>query len=587
MKEASKVVRDKIMNNINLIFWIAITIIFFLRLIHIDSDVPPTGVINYQPIDEGAYSFLAINKWKYGLINPDSLSNAIQYTAPYTRGNILGNILTYIGFSIFGNNYLGLRFASFISVFVSIILVYKIILEINKENMSRRTMLIARISVLVLTFDFTFLVASRVNETTVFRMLFVLIVVYMFIKKQHVPKYHFLISFIAMFSFSLIYITNIFLVIAYIALLGAMIVLDKENRNINCQKLGFAILGVLACLFITEVYLKVYWDTTLLANTLSSITSFSTVDKYKTTSTIFALLKRVVEFLATNYSLYNIGILVVFLYLLPKNIKEGFIKKNYNILFLLFIIGAFFCQTLYTEDFIRRKFIVIAPLLIILIAYSLNTNDIYYKTVFAKLSSSLSCIVIALGIIGYRMFIVRDGSRIDFATIDKLVILATSLIALILFIQFVALPKRSMKVLKLIACITILCNVFLSAKYVFINPTFSERNIMLQLGEDLTDSEYVVGTFSLGYSLYNNQKPVLNKTDKMIEILINNPSYYYIDYANTVENDLTNYLSGLTEGTEYSLIEIKRYEREFQRYGSKRPIALYKIHKNGEENLNE
>ena len=43
------------------------------RLLFLDADLPPWGVINYQPADEGAYAMMALNKYNYGKISPEPL----------------------------------------------------------------------------------------------------------------------------------------------------------------------------------------------------------------------------------------------------------------------------------------------------------------------------------------------------------------------------------------------------------------------------------------------------------------------------------------------------------------------------------
>ena len=46
-----------------------ICLLFCLRVFHIDQDLPPWGVVTYQPIDEGQYAAPAINLQTFGVVN--------------------------------------------------------------------------------------------------------------------------------------------------------------------------------------------------------------------------------------------------------------------------------------------------------------------------------------------------------------------------------------------------------------------------------------------------------------------------------------------------------------------------------------
>ena len=111
------------------------------------------------------------------------------------------------------------------------------------------------------------------------------------------------------------------------------------------------------------------------------------------------------------------------------------------------------------------------------------------------------------------------------------------------------------------------------------NPTYSEKQIMIDLEEMDLKPKYIVGTYMLGYSLYNEYIPILNTSEQMKNILVNNPEFYYLDYATDDIVNLENYLNSFMEGTNYKLVEIKRFSREFQRYGHKRSIGIYKVEK--------
>ena len=62
--------------------WICILLFFLFiisRLLFLDEDLPPWGIINYQPIDEGSYAILALNQYNYDAISPDVFNGDVEY----------------------------------------------------------------------------------------------------------------------------------------------------------------------------------------------------------------------------------------------------------------------------------------------------------------------------------------------------------------------------------------------------------------------------------------------------------------------------------------------------------------------------
>ena len=153
---------------------IILLIIFSIRILFLDSDVPYWGIINYQPIDEGAYSYLALNKINYGVINPDiKFPEVNQYTGEHVRTNFIGNLFSYLGVKCFGDNYYGLRMGSIFCMLINLFLIYYIFLQLHKKYHSNDKVNLNPVFFLFyILFEFTFFVASRINETFIYRMLF-------------------------------------------------------------------------------------------------------------------------------------------------------------------------------------------------------------------------------------------------------------------------------------------------------------------------------------------------------------------------------------------------------------------------------
>ena len=221
-----------------LCLFILLAFFFILRLLFLDCDLPPTGIINYQPIDEGAYSYLSLNKLNYGIINPDAYFTELQqYTSVSLRFNLIGNLCTYLGMLIFGKNYFGLRIGSVLCVLFAIYLIYKILVLLEKKyNYDQKNYKPLMFFIIIyIICEFTFLIASRVNETSIYRMLFVILTLYFYLRYDNVKIKFFLISFFSVFSITGIYLTNIFLVVAVYAVTIAEILFKKKEIRIKCR----------------------------------------------------------------------------------------------------------------------------------------------------------------------------------------------------------------------------------------------------------------------------------------------------------------------------------------------------------------
>ena len=97
--------------------------LYLFRVINIDQDLPAWGIANYQPMDEGQYATMAINKYKYGTMRPDLKVDDIQFdTNAHVRNDLIGNIVCYIGLRLFGNNYIGLRVGSVVVCFFNFVI---------------------------------------------------------------------------------------------------------------------------------------------------------------------------------------------------------------------------------------------------------------------------------------------------------------------------------------------------------------------------------------------------------------------------------------------------------------------------------
>lgn len=575
-------------NVLLIIVWI---LLFSCRILYLDSDLPAWGKINYQPIDEGAYSHLAINIINTGTINPDIENESLNFfTAPHVRTNFIGNLFTYIGIKLLGDNYYGLRIGSIITMFINSLLMLLVLTKLHErysvdKKKSRRII----ISIMFYSaFDFSSIVASRVNETSIYRMLFVLLSIFVFVyMEKQVGWRFFLIGFLSVFSTFGIYITNIYLVVAT-GLVALFVIFERDKKKTVKSWIAYFAGGSLAFI-LCEVYFIVFWKTTIIKNTLEVFSSFSSVSGYGNAYSIRSFIKTSISFCANNFNLYNIGVFFLFLIAIPKIVFYIKKHKDVNIFFIFSIYILLFLQTFISEDYVRRKYIMVVPIMYIIIYLFfiipkekiIISQKKYYN--LYNLSYVLLCSIISLSVIAFRLLIVRDRTRNDFSILDKQILCMVSVIIIIILCHacIYHIFKRNKKYVNafLISAIiiSIFTNIYMDYNYIFKNPTFTEKELMVGLKDLQLESNCIVGVFMIGYTLYNDYTPIINNYKEMRKILVKDPNFFYLDYAIEDNPGMIRQINSIMKGTKYKLVPVKEFNRDFQTFGLKRNITLYKV----------
>lgn len=364
--------------------WIYIslfTLFIISRLLFLDRDLPPWGVINYQPIDEGAYSILALNQYNYGAISPDVFNGDVEYiTSPHVRTNIIGNTITYIFLKLFGDTYWGLRMGSVFCGLLIFIMSLLIFAELEKlYPLTQKQQRYIKYGFLIYQIlDFSFLMACRVVETSIFRALFVSFCIYAFLKlKEKLYFTYFILGCLVTLSVFGVYITNVFL---YLSIMLTIIVLGIQRGKRTFILAAFGTLsGSIIALIPLELYYYLVWNTSAIKNMFEAIFDFSSQDGYEITSSLWVLLRSTVHFISSNVNLYNVGIFSIFLICIPYLLFQIIHKNNLTIFFLISMFFSFYLQTLVSEDYIVRKYIVLYPafvtlMYIIVLEYVSNRN---------------------------------------------------------------------------------------------------------------------------------------------------------------------------------------------------------------------
>ena len=585
-------------SNYKWIFVILIFLIYFFRIINLEQDLPPWGIGYYQPIDEGAYSEMALNMCTYGTINPDTPvetgAEVGSYTPYHLRMNIVGNLFSFLGLKIFGNNYYGLRLPYVLIGAINLLLFFLILKKLgNKFN------IILLFLGLVLC-DFMFFMASRVAETSSVRLLFIQLILYWFLcfKEKNILNYVG-IGFLVTFSTFCVYITNIFL---YLAVLILLIFLIAQNRKDGMKALLWFCFGSIISLLMCETYYRINWDIGAIENALQAIKSFSASNGYAISGVtenvdVILFLKKMTAFWGANSLLYNLPLVLMFFLSIPFSVY--YIYKTKDILCVLFlgIIGSFWLQTMFVEDCIGRKFIIVFTCLLAYIFYLICLSE-ELNTFIKKIRESNRkkiifsgyllmvcgyCIVILI----YRFYWAMDNTYADFGNNVKSFIAVLDILGCILVVlgmlKTIWEGKLYLKSgLLIVWGILIVLNIGLTVRYQYINPTFCEKESMIALKEyvDKDDAYVTGGGHQLGFALYNNMKfLVVPTTQKIAEYMESGENIMLIDYGIEEPNAsaMNGYFDSIFENSDYRVEHLYTIQRNFRTYDQKRNSWLYKL----------
>lgn len=579
--------------------------LYFVRAFNLEQDLPPWEIGYYQPADEGAYCFLAINYEKFGSIAPayDNAAVAENYVEKsfFLRNNFIGNLVSILGFEWLGNNYWGMRVPYLIIGAFNFLVLALILLKIRKlylRQTERPAWELLAIFIM-LCCDFTVFLLTRTVETSAIRMSFVLLVYYVYLLSgKKAQAGFFIMGGLATASVFLVYVTNAFLYLACGILL--LFIWKTEGFKKFLQKSICFIGGCLVVFALCEAYYIGIWDTEALMNALKSVREFSSQSGYEIAGNRIGLIKSVLQngisFFSSNVFLYNLPIAAGFILTLPYVLYKMLKDKDDHAIFPVFIILSFMMQTLVVNDYIFRKFIIVYPMIIVYFLMVYYRKDEYkewiskvFSTKKGKIIGSSYSLLVACGmlsIVWYRLYYTINDSATDYTFGFKLFIFVLGLVpALIIIAGFTYRCWTSKldftKGIMFAFTTIVFMNAALLLKFVLINPTYSERDAMKELAQ-IVDGKYVIGSYQVGYVLYNDMLPVVATPNEIVNMMEGDEDILLLDYEDKdigMRNYFDNYIF---KNSEYTAYPIWHIQRKFQTFGQKRNMCLYKIKKKEE-----
>ncbi|MCI9198948.1 MAG: hypothetical protein HFI03_00715 [Lachnospiraceae bacterium] len=569
------------------VVWGVLIGVFLLRIMHLDLDLPGFGIALYQPIDEGIYSRMALNLYNHGnLFNSGSY---VLATSPTFRTNLFGNIAQYVCMKVIGDNYYGFRLPYFLAALGMVIILLKTINTVlveNKVNDHIRIMALFGIMAYI-TIDFSFLMGSRVVENSILRALIVAIMFGGFLKYfQDEKKCYFIIGFCAVFSIFLVYFSNVFVLVPLAVLFFNQ--LARKQFQKAKKIFSYMFIGGISAFAYAEFYYICVWKEGALYNFFSSIFSFSGRIGGGSGGNIFKkCFTNMGWFWGANIFFFSFLLLFLTLIAFIFNTVYAIKKNDEKCLFVVSFIWGLLLQSIFTSDYIERKCLSIFPILIVNIVYFIiiwsreERLKEQYNRIFLVASYIISILLWV-----YALFLRQSKFYFkDYSEMDISFIIYTSLLQMIfvgIFI-WVYIWKNEIVYFRRIAIgftllFYMLLNVYFAAKYVYCYNSYSEKQIMIDIG-DLIGDGYVLGGYAHAYTLYNDIKPIVNYDEQInymeeINCMLDYATWENMEY--TIRIKMYN--------SDIRPLEIRHaFVRNMKIFGERRPIGLMSYKEDGEK----
>lgn len=506
--------------NRGVLYFLLLTLFILSRVLFLDADLPSFNIFNYQPIDEFWYNNMAFNLHRYSDIQHRILPYVESDSIP---SNIFQNLITYITLVMFGNNYYGLRMASVIASFGILVLFYYTIRNytntsqkdtVEKQKLSR---IVTVACMIYLAFDFSFLLASRVSEPTIFRMLSLAILMYFFSSasaQKHFTSNWFTLAsgFIAFASVLFVYPSNAFLVPA---IWGICIYSkwDYSFKGSAVQTLIFLAGGII-CMVFYEFTLRIFFGKSFIDQLALYAGFVERVNLPGATEAagpglIKKSLTNIFGIFSTNIFRFNPILLMTWLAALPIVVMNVYKKRSSKEVFLLLVLFFFFIQLVFINDYYYRKLVFLLPLVLLTIAVAVKSFPRVIENARALLVYRVYLFVIAVfAVVVFLINCVPRWIGSDVITDQKYVILSF----LVLQLVFLAKARNKIASLPVLATMLILLlapSIYFSGRYIFISPTYTYKNTMRSIS-NYADGKLMVGGMSTGFRLYNGYKPVID-----------------------------------------------------------------------------
>lgn len=510
-KRSSKVISLAALSLLSALFVVS-------RVLFLDRDVPRYDITELQPIDEFFYTIPAFNLFHHGAMAYRVVPFIPSDGAPV---NVLQNVLTFLTLSVFGNNYYGLRMAS---VLAGVAVFFLLFLILRRAVGLYWTPPLARarfaggghwapwamplLCLAYLVSDFSFNWAARVAEPTIFRMLAMVVVLFVVsawsLHGSPSMWRAVAIGFLGTAAFVYVYVYNAFIVPAVVVTL-IVEALPWGWRGVVRQLVAGAVGAAVAILSFAMVVYATYGQSVFDVYRID-IAPFGS--RLSTAALAATLPVNFVSIFSTNIFRFDLPLLVAFALALPvfahRLVRE---RSSLGILAasLLFFLVL---QSAIAADTPFRKLAMLDPLVVLVVGMAVPSVQRIIDAIRSSpptvVATTLYLLLAAAGI--YRIFQRQAGAlgpRFEVLSTVCLLLLVASLGALWLTRRWTQIFVAAA------AAALILPGAALSVQRLFLDATYHYRDAMVAAAP-LLDGHVTAGGFSYGFRLYNTSQPVLN-----------------------------------------------------------------------------
>ena len=542
---------------------IATMLIFGIRIINLDADVPAYELGYYMQFDEGFY---AVDGIKIARPEMVAVQQAVDDTGLRqwpTSDSWIVTVMVALSLRLFGNNYYGLRMSSVIQGFLILVMLLLIMLRERRENHYFEVVFPS----LILLSSYGFLLATRIVEPSIGRCFFLMLFLLIgyFQERGNKPGL-FTYGVVAMVCVVLSYPTNIFIIGAAGCQILYKLILGRKTLADFIKKLLIFVGGMTAGYAICEPLYYMAEGTTFASRFV--------LDVSKQAGSLIVLSpsafkNNICDYLKSNTVIYTPAIVVLItvgiVWCAYKGIKEK--QGFYALVFFTVVMHA--AQSVLVSDFVARKSVVIFPAFLLCLFLLIRDYDEALLKIkncrYSRLFTFFWLIETAVMMyFSYRkIWVISDCLT---TPVLKMILVAFMELQLALLAVLILTVKKDGKKAVVVAfmIITIIPAVIMSIKTVFCSEK-TEKAAMIDIGSIVGD-KCVLGGFPYCACLYNDIIPMSGMYD------------YYLDEEYDTRNrflmakDEVQYFVGFkederlatwSEGTEYEWELVKEYKTSF------------------------
>lgn len=493
------------------------------RMVALSADQPPWHLVNYSSIDEFNYLMPALNLIRHGSWTFQSASYAPLYGWPM---NVLDNVVAWMTLSIWGKTYYGLRMGSVLmglAAFLAVIAAVRAIANEARDEgaLGRRgPLLLMSAAMAFLLVEFSTLVVSRVAEPTMGRMLALAVLLWLTARKTFFPDDRsrllptLFLGAYAGAAVWFVYVYNAFIIPAVILAVIAWAWRDGLRGLIRHGAALAAGVCVSTCLYFGFVWLMYHVG--------PSGWYRLWIGAYSGTGRAAGISWGSLWFILQS-TLFRLNRPLLLLFLLSLGGFAWWAVKSRRPIAVLTVatLVMFELQSLFLSDYWGRKFVVVAPLVIIVIAAAVAWFRPLSAWVLARRRNMIAAI--ACGIVTAYLYLAATGvlrapvcfyltphSSVAWGT-RSLVLLAAGLVLALLWQARASLRSRwwvGAVAAGLVLAAIAMPALWADRRYVYGHPTYKYRDMMITIGT-YVDGRVTAGYWSWGMQLYNTSDPQL------------------------------------------------------------------------------